>query len=403
MRRTATVGALAGVLVCGLQPVGTQAPTYRVLRVTIADLGTLGGPEAVALDINDVGEVVGWSHSGTGLRRGFLYRDARMSDVGPGAAGYEMEARGVSDAGEIVGWGRDPATGVTRAFYYVPGSPPGPFFLGGELFTLPSGCRWDSFPTAISNTGFIVGFAWGAGSPRGSGSCVTLTRAVQWRMPAPALLEAIPGTGPYDERAWDVNGAGVSVGKNWERANHGARWRDGVTTIVPPPADTATVRLAGGDNTAFGINDRGHVAGGHSGARFTKGGWEPFTGATVWSGTSPHSILLGTLPTGRTAYAREINEEQFAVGHGDTARLVGTKVFAASDAFVWHKHFGMVALPRLATSGAHGACESYAVNRLFMGSSNVQGTVQAVGSCTSGSGSSLRRRAVRWDVVIGLS
>jgi probable HAF family extracellular repeat protein len=392
----------AGLASVGVATVGTQAPTYFVRSVTVSDLGTLGGGEAQARDINQLGEIVGWSTLPDGRQRAFFYRDARMREVTAGLHEFSLDAWGINARSEIVGSALYEPDWEGRAFY-VPGDDPAGFrFLDDELEEgWPSHCRWESVATAIADTGIIVGSAWidSAVHPTPH-ECRGAAGVMQWPF-ATARVERIPGTGGYDESAWDVNDRGDAVGKNWEWGNNGARWSGGVTTIVPPPAASATVGWEG-DNKAFGINDRGYVAGGHDGRRLVKGGiWQPFVAASLWSGISPHAISLGTLPTGRVAYAMDVNEQNFAAGYSDTARVVTTKTFQVNDAFLWHKHFGMVALPRLPASRTLSACEAHALNDLYLGSSNEEGWVQVVGFCFAGP-SPGARRAVRWDVRIGL-
>lgn len=404
MATSARRGALVLVLVgsVGLATVGSQSPTYFVRSVTIADLGTLGGGEAAATDINALGEVVGWSTAPGGRQRAFLYRDARMRDITAGLDGFATQAWSINVRSEIVGHALREADRKSQAFYSPDGDPARFAFLHEDLMPgRPPQCRWESQATSIADTGHIVGMVWlsSAVEPRPV-ECSGAGGVMQWLWPT-ARVERIPGTGVYDESAWDLNGDGDAVGKNWDRGNNGARWRGGITTIVPPPAATAAVTWSG-DNKAWGINDRGYVAGGHAGRRLAKGGvWESFVAATLWSGLSPHAINLGTLPSGRVAYAFDVNERNFAVGYSDTARVLPTRTFQVNDAFLWHKHFGMVALPRLPASVTLSACEASALNDLYMGSSNEEGWVQVVGSCYAGPVPGVRR-AVRWDVRIGL-
>ncbi len=70
------------------------------------DLGTLGGPSSRALDINEEGEIVGWSQVDT-LTRGFLYHNGQMNDLGdiPQGILVESKALGINNNGQIVGYG----------------------------------------------------------------------------------------------------------------------------------------------------------------------------------------------------------------------------------------------------------------------------------------------------------
>jgi probable HAF family extracellular repeat protein len=75
---------------------------------SIVDLGTLGGANSAAMDVNLSGEVVGWSETRGGGRSAFLWspRLRRMIDLNallPRGCGFRLRcANGINDAGEIV-------------------------------------------------------------------------------------------------------------------------------------------------------------------------------------------------------------------------------------------------------------------------------------------------------------
>src|SRR5262249_27218729 len=74
----------------------------------VRDLGTLGGAVSAALDVNDQGEVVGWSYRRGGhIQHGFLWENgrSRMRDLGtlrrlPAAWGGSM-ALAINDHGQV--------------------------------------------------------------------------------------------------------------------------------------------------------------------------------------------------------------------------------------------------------------------------------------------------------------
>ncbi|MFH1747533.1 MAG: DUF3466 family protein [Planctomycetota bacterium] len=73
------------------------------------DLGTLGGNDSSAAAINSTGQIVGWSVDATGAIRAFIYQDGVMTDLNELLpSGFPVRlthAMDINDNGEIVGWG----------------------------------------------------------------------------------------------------------------------------------------------------------------------------------------------------------------------------------------------------------------------------------------------------------
>jgi len=73
------------------------------------DLGTLGGDGSHALEINERGEVIGYSRTAQNRQHACLWRNGGVIDLNslvPPDAGWELSiARGINDQGLIVGDG----------------------------------------------------------------------------------------------------------------------------------------------------------------------------------------------------------------------------------------------------------------------------------------------------------
>ena len=97
--------ALLAMLV--LLPAGTGAanPSYdpgaSASRWVVTDLGNLGMANVTVSDINDRGQIVGEGATRDGLGRGFIWQDGSMTALGQGqfAAAHQ-----INECGQIMGW-----------------------------------------------------------------------------------------------------------------------------------------------------------------------------------------------------------------------------------------------------------------------------------------------------------
>lgn len=127
---------------------------------SLKDIGTLGGLTSQAQDINDSGQVVGYSDTvNTGLVRdrrphAFLYYSDVLHDLGT-LGGMESYAKGINDKGDVVGWS-----------YYLPGynyAAHAFIYSDGSMYDLNSlinaGTGWElQVANDINNEGQIVGY-----------------------------------------------------------------------------------------------------------------------------------------------------------------------------------------------------------------------------------------------------
>jgi len=86
----------------------------------VLDLGTFGGARGEALDVNELGQVVGVTEVGGGAgRRAFLWQDGELYDLG-GIGGDFSAAYGINNHGEVVGYARNVAGENVAIRWVVP-------------------------------------------------------------------------------------------------------------------------------------------------------------------------------------------------------------------------------------------------------------------------------------------
>jgi probable HAF family extracellular repeat protein len=93
---------LAALMVATLLLYASGATTQTTCGgYTVIDLGTLGGYSS-ARDINEAGQVVGFSTTASG-RRAFLYSEGQMTDLDTLPGARSSIATDINDAGQVVG------------------------------------------------------------------------------------------------------------------------------------------------------------------------------------------------------------------------------------------------------------------------------------------------------------
>jgi probable HAF family extracellular repeat protein len=126
---------------------GSQAVAAAAVAYTIKNLGTLGGHQSVAYDINNMGQTVGTSTTKAGKFHAFIYQAGTMKDLGA-LSGGTSEANAINDAGVVVGYSTL-LSGAERAVRWQNGTKKNLGTLGGR----------NSRANDINADGTIVGWS----------------------------------------------------------------------------------------------------------------------------------------------------------------------------------------------------------------------------------------------------
>ena len=259
---------------------------------SIASLGTLlGASNAVATDINNSGQVVGYLNGGA---KAFITgtNGAAMTDL----LGETGSALGINDSGQVTGhinFNHAFITGANGIGATDLGT------LGGIRMGYPTGY---SIGSAINNSGQVAGYSY-VDSNFTTLAFITGSNGVG--------MTDLGTLGGRESTATDINDSGQVVGFS---GPHGG---GPIHAFITGPngmgmADLGT--LGGYSSSATGINNSGQVTG--ISTTVTGGGSDYIAFITDANGTNMTS--LGTLG-GARSYAKDINDSGQIVGWSDTA------------------------------------------------------------------------------------
>jgi len=414
--------AAASMVLAGGHASAAPHLKYVITNISVTDLGTLLGSSSddysVAEDINDFGDIVGYSETLNNKKHAFIYTGGQMYDIqGPGPEFVDADAHAINNSRVVVGEYRDPfvaSANSRRAFYYYPGIWMTPIPKAVNLWT-----AWSDAAQGINDAGSIVGWSRSYGLYDGPyinplGFC-TKDLAVRWThwSTTPANLFCTPNLPQNGQQplsgpppiAYDINSAGNIVGADGGLTPQGMfLWNAAQQVMMAVPTfDGAEVEVPDEPpNKLFG------VARGLNDQNWVVGAWgyvnnKPYgpRRAFVWDGTSSKAQALGALPGGWESEAEEINNQYMVAGWAERDWIINYQGHKHPMGFIWHPDFGMVALPGISGTFVPNTplpafvpneCEAYSLNdRKPTG-----GLVQVVGKCDTKS----QAHAVRWDITV---
>ena len=214
--------------VVGFRSVGEGVNPFNAFLWSAAggfiDLGVMSGPNSAATDVNNNGQVVGWTGNGSSISEGFIWEDGRLTLLGPVPGGFTSIPGGTNDIRQVVGSGRFQRDGSS----VVLGRP----FLwdNGQMMVLPHLPGYDRCSAVdINNLRQVIGKCALSIDPNDR-------RAFLWQNGMiNDLDDLVPELGVLIERAKAINNSGQIVCDGKDAAGRLAAIL--LTPIEPPIGD----------------------------------------------------------------------------------------------------------------------------------------------------------------------
>src|SRR5262249_5936556 len=113
------------------------------------DLGTLGGPDAFGIVVNNRGQVLGFSLTATGNGDGFLWENGRMRDIPDMLGGTQINPFYLNNQGVVIGNAGIAGDASFHPFFWYRGAMTDIGTFGGS----------NGEAVWVNETGYVVGTA----------------------------------------------------------------------------------------------------------------------------------------------------------------------------------------------------------------------------------------------------
>jgi probable HAF family extracellular repeat protein len=277
---------------------------------TVRDIGTLGGAEAYAPALNDVGQVAGYSTNPGGNYRAFRWTETGgMADLGTLYGAAASKGLAINRQGQVVGYS-EPALGPVQAFIW---SDTAGMVDLGRL----GGGLGDAAAQAVNDAGMAAGSST---APDGNSHGFAWTRA--------GGMVDLGTVGGIDSYATLINNAGQIAGYSAVNNADGFNYHGFVWNKASGMVDIGT--LSGLGSAALAMNAAGQVAGVSDTTDLYQ--------HAIWWTREGGMVDLGTLG-GTISRALGVNKHGVVVGLSNTP--AGQFDYRA---FLWTKAQGMVDL-----------------------------------------------------------